>query len=107
MKYKDTDSNELELAALQWFERIQAADADEATLDTHHLWLETPANAEAYAKVNQIFALIRALADSPEIALLSEETNKRVERHAPAYIRNLTYIQNPNRTVKSLSEKSK
>lgn len=82
MKYNDTDSNELELAALQWYERVQAVDVDEATLEAHRHWLETPDNAEAYTKVAQVFALTRALAASPEIARLSEETNKRVERYA-------------------------
>lgn len=84
MNYDETDNNELELAALQWFERIQAVEADETTFEAHRRWLQTPANAEAYAKVERVFALIHALSDSPEIALLSEETNKRVERYAPA-----------------------
>jgi ferric-dicitrate binding protein FerR (iron transport regulator) len=104
MKYDDTDSNELELAALQWFEYRQVVDANEPTLEAHRRWLETPANAQAYTKVEQIFALIRTLADSPEMALLSEATNKRIEGYAPAYSETR---RNLNRTVKTSPEKSK
>ena len=80
MKYDDTDNNEPELAALLWFEHLQVADVDEATLETHCRWLEIPANAEAYARVERIFTLVRTHADSPEIALISEKTNQRVKK---------------------------
>lgn len=104
MKREDTDSNQLELTALQWFEHMEATDVDEATLEARRRWLQTPANAEAYAKVERVFALIHTLADSPEIALISEETNQRIEGYTPTCIRNPT---KPNNTIKTPSEKSK
>ncbi len=102
----DTDSNKPELAALQWFEQMQARDIGEATFDGHRRWLETPANAEAYRKVEGVFALIRTLADSPEIAILSEETNRRI-LNQPIEGGARISQQNPNSTVNPPSEKPK
>lgn len=99
MKRQDTDS-ELELTALQWFEQMQAMDVGEVAVETHRRWLETPANAEAYAKVERIFTLTRALAGNPEIALLSEETNKRIaNRPIEDYVRRIPETPTkPNKT---------
>ncbi len=102
MNYDDPDSNDVELAALQWFERMQPEAVDEATLETHRRWLKAPANAEAYSKVERVFSLLRTLADSPEIARLSEETNKRIEGDPRCIPESGS---NPNRAVKAPPEK--
>lgn len=104
MKHDDTDGYQLELAALQRYEQMHAVNVDEATLKAHRHWLEKSANGRAYTMVEHILALARALADSPKIALLSEETSKRVERYAGLIPETR---QHPNRTIDTRSEESK
>lgn len=78
MKRRDMDN------ALQWFEQMPGMDVSEAAIEAHRRWWETPANAEAYTKIERVFWLARALAGGPEITRPSEETHKRINRYSNA-----------------------